>query len=45
MFQSEEKLEYPVDFCQHQLGEVLILDEVADVTIKDLKKYMMDSYN
>jgi hypothetical protein len=37
MFQSEEKIEYPVYFYQHQLGEVLILDEVANVTIKNKK--------
>jgi len=35
MFQPEEKIEYPVYFYQHQLGEVLILDEATNVTVKD----------
>ncbi len=38
MLQPEEKLEYPVSFCQHQLGKVLILDDDANVIIKDIKK-------
>jgi hypothetical protein len=37
MLQSKEKLEYLVYFYQHQLREVLILDEVVNVTIKNLK--------
>ncbi len=37
MLQQKEKLEYLVYFCQHQLGEVLILDEVADVIVKNKK--------
>ncbi len=37
MFQLEEKPKYPIYFYKHQLGEVLILDEAADVTIKDKK--------
>jgi hypothetical protein len=45
MLQQKEKLEYLVYFCQHQLGEVLILDEVADVIVKNKKNYRMDSHN
>ncbi len=37
MFQLEKNLEYLVYFFQHQLGEVLILDEYVDVAIKDKK--------
>ncbi len=37
MLQSKEKLEYLVYFYQHQLREVLILDEIANVTVKDKK--------
>ncbi len=35
MFQPKEKPEYPIYFYQHQLGEVLILDETTDVIVKD----------
>jgi hypothetical protein len=35
MFQPKEELEYPIYFYKHQLGEVFILDEAIDVTIKD----------
>ncbi len=37
MFQPKEKIKYLIYFYQHQLGEVLILDEATDVTIKDKK--------
>ncbi len=37
MLQPKEKPKYPIYFYQHQLGEVLILDEATDVTIKDKK--------
>jgi hypothetical protein len=37
MLQPKEKPKYPIYFYQHQLGEVLTLDEATDVTIKDKK--------
>jgi hypothetical protein len=37
MFQPKEKPKYPIYFYKHQLGEVFIWDETADVTIKDKK--------
>jgi hypothetical protein len=37
MLQPEENPEHPIYFYKHQLGEVLILDETIDVTIKDKK--------
>ncbi len=37
MLQLEQKLEHPVYFYKHQLGKILVLDEVANVTIKDMK--------
>jgi hypothetical protein len=37
MLQPKEKPKYVVDFYQHQHGEVLILDEVVDVTVKHKK--------
>jgi hypothetical protein len=30
-----EKKEYSISFYEHQPNEVLILDEVVDITIKD----------
>jgi hypothetical protein len=35
MLQPKEKPKYLVYFYQHQHGEVLILDEVADVIVKN----------
>jgi hypothetical protein len=37
MLQPEEKLNYLIYLYKHQLGKVLILDEVVDVTVKDKK--------
>jgi hypothetical protein len=37
MFQLKEKLEYPIYFYKHQPREVLILDEITNVTVKDKK--------
>ncbi len=37
MLQLEERPKYLVYFYKHQLLEVLILDEITDVTIKDEK--------
>ncbi len=37
MLQPVEKHEYLVYFYKHQPGEVLILDEVANVIVKDKK--------
>jgi hypothetical protein len=37
MFQLEEKPKYLVYFYKHQPKEVLILDETANVTVKDKK--------
>ncbi len=37
MLQPLKKPKYPVYFYKHQLGEVLILDEAADVIVKDKK--------
>jgi hypothetical protein len=45
MLQPKEKPKCAVYFYQHQLGKVIILDEVIDVTVKDLKKYKMDNYS
>jgi hypothetical protein len=35
ILQPKEEPKYPIYFYKHQLGEVFILDEVVDVTIKD----------
>jgi len=37
MFQPKEKPKYLVYFYKHQLGKILILDEVVDVIVKDKK--------
>jgi len=37
MSQLEENFDYPVYLYEHELGEALILDEDADITIKDKK--------
>jgi hypothetical protein len=37
MFQPKEKPKYLVYFYNHQLGKILILDEVVDVIVKDKK--------
>jgi len=37
MLQPKEKLNYLIYLYKHQLGKVLILDEVVDVTVKDKK--------
>jgi len=37
MLQLEEKLNHLIYLYKHQLGKVLILDKVVDVTIKDKK--------
>lgn len=37
MLQLEEKNVYLVTFYEHQLGEVLILDEAVDILVKDKK--------
>ncbi len=37
MLQPKAKPKYLVFFYQHQLGEVLILGEVADVIVRDKK--------
>jgi hypothetical protein len=35
MLQPEDLVDYPMHFYEHQLGEVLILDEVVDIIVKD----------
>ncbi len=35
MLQLEDKVDYPVYFYEHQPRETLILDEAADIIIKD----------
>jgi hypothetical protein len=37
MFQLKEKLDYPIYFYQNQPRKVLILDEIADVTVTNKK--------
>ncbi len=37
MLQPKEKSKYPIYFYQHQSRKVLILDEVANMIIKDKK--------
>jgi hypothetical protein len=35
MLQPKDRVDYLVYFYEHQLGEVLILDEVIDIIVKD----------
>jgi hypothetical protein len=35
--QPKDKVDYPIYFYEHQLGEALILDEAANIIAKDLK--------
>ncbi len=37
MLQPKDKVDYPMYFHEHPLREVLILDEVVDITVKDKK--------
>jgi hypothetical protein len=37
MLQSKNKVDYLVLFYEHQPGEILILDEVVDINVKDNK--------
>jgi len=37
MLQLENKVDNPMYFYEHQLGEALILDEVPNIIVKDKK--------
>ncbi len=35
MLQPKDNNEYQISFCEHQPSEVLIIDEVTNITIED----------